>query len=142
MDAIELDQVLLLAAIVASIVLLLSMLVIAVRTRRIEDRLLDLDFFQDSIQRVEKELGEIGRFRDRMSDDLAQLRHHGEKRDEDINKMAKGFTGLQEWKSRVGAVSYEARHLFELEPVRELMHNLGSRPSALTADPSDKSNAP
>ena len=92
--------------------------VACVRTRRIEDRLLDLDVLQDSIQRVEGELG-----------------HHLEKRDEEINGIAKNFAGLQEWKSRVSAVSYEARHLFESEPVRELMDNLGSRHNALTAEP-------
>src|SRR5215475_12602004 len=73
MGAIELDQLLLLAAIVAGIVLALSTLVVTVRTRRIEDRFLDLDVLQDSIQRIEEELGEIGRRVNRMSDTLSGL---------------------------------------------------------------------
>ena len=174
MGAIELDQLLLLAAIVAGIVLALSTLVVTVRTRRIEDRFLDLDVLQDSIQRIEEELGEIGRRVDRMSDtlsglsglglhlrelkreqlrvseklesirasagtseDLAQVRHDLEKRKQEIKKIAQGFRGLQEWKSRVSAISSEARHLFESEPIRELMENHGSRPDALTAEPPD-----
>jgi hypothetical protein len=176
MDVIELDQLLLLAATATGIVLLLSTLVVAVRTRRIEDRLLELRAVPRSLQRVEEELGEVVRFVDRMSDtlpglsglglhlrqlkrdqlrlseklgsmrgsagtveDLAQLRHDLEKRNQEINRIAKGFRGLQEWKSRTSAISQEARHLFESEPIRELMDNLGSWPDALTAEPPDKS---
>jgi len=138
----ELDQVLLLAATVSGVVLLLSMLVVAVRTRRIEDRLLDLDVLQDSVQRVEGELGEIGQFRDRMSADLARLRNQLEERDEEINRIANDFRGLQEWKSKVSRISYEARHLFELEPIRELMDNLDSQSDTPTAKPPDESNGP
>ena len=166
MGTIELDQLLLLAAIATGIVLLLSALVVAVRTRRIEDR----------FQRVEEDLGEVVRFVDRMSDtlpglsglglhlrqlkrdqlrlseklssmrtsagtfeDLAQLRHHVQKRDQEINRIAKGFRGLQEWKARVRAISSEARHVFESDPIRELMDRAGSRPDAFTVEPPDTS---
>src|SRR5262245_28754672 len=172
MGVIELDQSLIIAGIVTGIVLALSTLVIAVCTRRIQYRLLQLDVLQCSIQRVEEEQRDIVRFVDRMSDtlpglsglglhlrqlkrdqlrlseklssmrtsagtfeDLALLRHHIEKRNQEISRIAKGFRGLQEWKSRVSAISHEARHLFESEPIRELMDNLGSRPDALTAEP-------
>ena len=176
MGAIELDQLLLLAAVATGIVLLLSTLAVAVYTRRIQHRLLQLDVLQRSIQRLEEEQRDIVRFVDRMSDtlpglsglglhlrqlkreqlrlseklssmqtsagtveDLAQLRHHIEKRDQEINRIAKSFRGLQEWKSRVRAISREARHLFESEPIRELMDELGSRPDAFTAEAPDKS---
>ena len=137
MGAVELDQLLLLGAIVTGIVLAVSTLVVAVRTRRIQHQLQELDALQRSIQRVEGALGEIGRVVDRMSDDQAQLRDLTERRKKEINRIAKGFRGLQEWKSRVSAISYEAGHLFESEPIRELMDNLGSRPDALTAEPPD-----
>ena len=52
MGAIELDQLLLLAGVATGIVPLLSTLAVAVYTRRIRHRLLQLDVLQRSIQRL------------------------------------------------------------------------------------------
>jgi hypothetical protein len=66
---------------------------------------------------------------------LRQLRRDLEKRNTKVNKIARASRGLQEWKSRVSMISSDARHLFESEPIRELIDGLGSVPSALTSAP-------
>jgi hypothetical protein len=71
---------------------------------------------------------------------LRQLRRDLEKRNKEINKIARASQGLQEWKSRVSMISSDARHLFESEPIRELIDGLGSPPNALTAEPPARLN--
>ena len=71
---IESDQLLLLAIVATGITLLLSVLVIAVRTRRIREQLLELDALKRSVQR---DFTEIARISDRTFIGLQELSGFG-----------------------------------------------------------------
>ena len=171
MDIIESDQWLLLAAAATGITLLLSVLVIAVRTRK------ELDALRRSVQTVQSDLTEVVRIADRtfvglqelsgvglhfrqikrdqsrLSKKLKmissametlggrlQLREETQKRqDEEIKEIADTSRALQDWSSRMTAVYSDAGHLFESEPIRELIDWFEPQPT-YTAKPPGRGN--
>jgi hypothetical protein len=177
MDIIEPDLLLFLAATTAGITLLLAVLVIAVRIRKVRERLLELDALQHSVQTVETNLAELVQIVGRLSGgrpelpsfglhlrqikrdqfglseklttissaidalrELLQLREQTKReQEEEIREVADASKALQEWKSRVTAVYTEAGHLFESEPVRELIERVGAQPPSLVGEPGDGS---
>jgi hypothetical protein len=177
MDIVESDQLLLLAAATTAITLLLSVLVIAVRTRKVREQLLELDTLKRSVQTVQSDLIEIVRIADRTSVGLQELSGIGlhfrqikreqirlseklkmissametlegllQLRDEikrgqteEIKEIVNASRSLQEWRSRVDAVFSDAGHLFESEPIRELIDRFGPQPTSHTAEPPGRS---
>jgi len=171
MDIIESDQLLLLAAAGTGITLLLSILVIAVRTRK------ELDALKRSVQPVQSNVTEIVRIADRTFvglqelsgvglhfrqikreqvrlseklktissamdtlEGLLQLREETQKwQDEEIKEIADASRALQDWRSRMTAVYSDAGHLFESEPIRELIDRYGPQPTSHTAEPLGRS---
>jgi len=64
--------------------------------------------------------------------ELLQLREAIERElDEELKEVADTSRALQEWKSRITAVYADAGHLFESEPIRELIDRVGPQPMAL-----------
>jgi hypothetical protein len=61
------------------------------------------------------------------------------RQDEKIEEIADASKSLQEWRSRVTAVYSDVGHLFESEPIRELIDQIGPQPASLTAEPSGRS---
>jgi hypothetical protein len=55
--------------------------------------------------------------------------------DEELKEVADASRALQEWKSRITAVYADAGHLFESEPIRELIDRVGPQPASLTGEP-------
>ncbi len=60
------------------------------------------------------------------------------RQDEKIDEIADASRSLQEWRSRVTAVYSDVGHLFESEPIRELIDQIGQQPASLTAEPSGR----
>jgi hypothetical protein len=163
MDNIASDQFLLLAAAATVIALLIGVLAIAVRLRKLNEKMWELDALTRSVERVESNLIEILQIADRPSQRLPELSGLGlhfrqvkreqarlsEKlatiasavdalrellrlrdetknwRDGEIKEIAAASRALQEWTSRVTAVYSDAGHLFESEPIRELIDGFG-----------------
>ena len=73
MDIIESDQLLLLVAAATGIPLLLSVLVIAIRTGKVREQLLELDALKRSVQEVQRDCAEIVRIADRTFVGLREL---------------------------------------------------------------------
>jgi len=176
MDIVASDQLLLLAAGATAITLLLSVLVIAVRTRKIREQLLELDALRRSVQTVQSNLVEIARTADRTFvglrelsgvglhfrqikreqlrlceklnmissametfEELLQLRDDPRGPSEEIKEIVEASRSLQEWRSRVTAVYSDAGHLFESEPIRELLDQFTPPPTSYTAEPPGRS---
>jgi len=175
---IESDQLLWLALAATAITLLFAVLMIAVSTRKIRERLLELDALKRSIQASQGNLTEIRRVADRTLLSLQQLSGIGlhfrqikvehlrlskklnmissaidalggllqlrddikRERNEEIKEIAEASRSLQEWRSRVSAVYSDAGHLFESEPIRELIDQFGSPPTSHTAGPPGRSD--
>lgn len=55
--------------------------------------------------------------------------------DEELKEVADASRALQEWKSRITAVYADAGHLFESEPIRELIDRVGPQPAPLAGTP-------
>ena len=67
------------------------------------------------------------------------LQPQGETRREhqdEISEIVEAFRSLQEWRSRMTAVYSDAGHLFESEPIRELIDRFGPQPTSYTAESS------
>jgi flagellar biosynthesis chaperone FliJ len=63
--------------------------------------------------------------------ELLQLREPIKREwDEELKEVADASRALQEWKSRITAVYADAGHLFESEPIRELIDHVGPQPAA------------
>jgi hypothetical protein len=176
MDIIESDQLLLLVAAAIGIPLLLRGLVIAIRTGKVREQLLELDALKRSVQTVQSNLTEIVRIADRTFaglrelsgfglhfrqikreqlrlseklkmissametlEGLPQLRHEIRGQNEKIEEIVEASRSLQEWRSRVTAVCSDAGHLFESEPIRELIDRFGPQPTSYTAEPPGRS---
>jgi hypothetical protein len=173
MDIVESDQLLLLAAATTGITLLFSVLVVAVRTRKVREQLLELAALKRSVETVQSNLIEIVRIGDRTSVALQELSGIGlhfrqikreqmrlseklemissaveslegllQRRDEikreereEIKEIVTTSRSLQEWRSRVTAVFSDAGHLFESEPIRELIDRFRPSPASLTTEP-------
>jgi hypothetical protein len=172
MDIVASDQLLLLATAAAGITLLLSVLVIAVRTRKIGDQLSELDAMRRSFQTVQGNLTEMVRLSDRTfvglrelsgvglhfrqlkrqqlrlsqqldlisnametHESVLQLRDDVRGQREEIKEIIETSRSLQEWRSRVTAVYSDAGHLFESEPVRELLERFASPPASFAVEP-------
>ena len=58
---------------------------------------------------------------------------------EEIKEIVEASRSLQEWRSRVTAIYSDAGHLFESEPIRELMEYLGPQATPLSAEPPGRS---
>jgi DNA repair exonuclease SbcCD ATPase subunit len=70
------------------------------------------------------------------------LQPQGETRREhqdEISEIVEAFRSLQEWRSRMTAVYSDAGHLFESEPIRELIDRFGPPPPSHTAEPPNTS---
>ncbi len=176
MDIVASDQLLLLAAAATAITLLLSVLVIAVRTRKIGEQLLELDALRRSVQTIQSNLFEVARTADRTFVGLRelsgiglqfrqikreqlrlrekldmisstmktfgeslQLRNDPRGQSEEIKEIVEASRSLQEWRSRVTAVYSDAGHLFESEPIRELLDQFAAPPASHAADPPGRS---
>jgi hypothetical protein len=173
MDIIESDQLLLLVAAAIGIPLLLSVLVIAIRTGKVREQLLELDALKRSVQTVQSNLTEIVRIADRTFVGLRELSGFGlhfrqikreqlrlseklkmissametlgglpQLRDEikrehknEIKEIVEVSRSLQEWRSRMTAVYSDAGHLFESEPIRELIDRFGPQPTYAAEPP-------
>jgi hypothetical protein len=71
---------------------------------------------------------------------LLQLREETQKwQDEDIKEIADASRALQDWRSRMTAVYSDAGHLFESEPIRELIDRYGPQPPSYTTEPPGRS---
>jgi hypothetical protein len=70
---------------------------------------------------------------------LPQLRHEIRGQNEEIEEIVEASRSLQEWRSRVTAVCSDAGHLFESEPIRELIDRFGPQPTSYTAEPPGRS---
>jgi hypothetical protein len=175
MDITASDPLLLLAAAATGITLLLSVLVIAVRTRKIREQLLELDVLRRSVQTVQGNLTEIVRISDRTfvglqelsgaglhfrqikrqqlrlseklntisnametCEALLQLRDDLRGQSEEIKEIVEASRSLQEWRSRVTAVYSDAGHLFESEPIRELIDRFGPPPTSYAEEPASR----
>lgn len=176
MVVVESDQLLLLAAVAAAITLLSSVLVIAVRTRKVREQLLELETLRCSVQIIQTNLNEIVRIaartrvglqelsgvglhfrqikreQSRLSEKLnsisravetlggvPQLRDELRGHNEEIKEIVEASRSLQEWRSRVTAVYSDAGHLFESEPVRELLEGFEPPTASYTARPPRRS---
>lgn len=177
MDIVASGQLLLLlSACATGITLLLGVLVIAVRTRKIREQLLELDALRLSVQTIRSNLGEIDRtlvrtvvglqalsgvglhFREikreqlRLCEklnkissameafgELLQVRDDPRGQSDEIKEIVEASRSLQEWRSRVTAVYSDAGHLFESEPIRELLDQFAPPPASYTAEPPAKS---
>jgi hypothetical protein len=172
MDIVASDQLLLLAAAATGITLLLSALVIAVRTRKIREQLLELDALRRSVQTVQGNFTEIVRIAERTFvglqelsgvglhfrqikrqqlrlseklnmianametyEELGRLRDDLRGQSEEIKETVEASRSLQEWRSRVTAVYSDAGHLFESEPIRELLDRFAPPAASYTAEP-------
>jgi hypothetical protein len=72
---------------------------------------------------------------------LLQLREETQKwQDEKIKDIADASKAIREWRSRVTAVYSDASHLFESEPIRELIDRFGPQPTSYTAKPPGRGN--
>ena len=173
---IESDQLLLLTVAVSGITLLLGVLVIAVRTRKIREQLLELDALKRSVQKVQRDFAEIVRISDRTLVGLQELSGFGlhfrqikreqlrlseklkmissametlggrpqlrdqikREHQDEIKEIVEASKSLQEWRSRITAVYSDAGHLFESEPIRELIDQFEPQPT-YAADPPGRS---
>ncbi len=70
---------------------------------------------------------------------LLQRRDKGERgHRKEVKEIIETSRSLQEWRSRMTAVYSDARHLFDSEPIRELIEGFG--PEAMhVAQPADRS---
>jgi hypothetical protein len=163
---IESDPLLLLALAASGITLLLGILVIAVRARKMDERLAELDAMKRSLQQVQRDFAEIVRISDRTfvglrelsgvglhfrqikreqlrlweklqkissaTDSLARLLQRRDQINRDhpdeLKEIVEASRSLQEWRSRMTAVCADADHLFESEPIRELVEGLDPQP--------------
>jgi hypothetical protein len=67
---------------------------------------------------------------------LLQLREETQKwQDEEIKEISDASRALQEWSSRMTAVCSDAGHLFESEPIRELIDRFGPQPTYAAEPP-------
>ncbi len=169
---IESDQLLWLAVAATAITLLLGVLVIAVRTRRIREQLLELDALKRSVQEVQRDFAEIVRISDRTFIGLRELSGFGlhfrqinreqlrlseklkmissamenaglmqlrgeikREHQDEIKEIVEASRSLQEWRSRMTAVYSDAGHLFESEPIRELIDRFGPQPTDAAEPP-------
>jgi hypothetical protein len=58
-------------------------------------------------------------------EEVRELLHHREEsKSEQIKEVANAYRALEEWKSGIVAVCADASHLFESEPVRELIDSV------------------
>jgi hypothetical protein len=170
------DPLLLLAGTATGIALLVSVLVIAVRTRKIREQLLELDAMRRSVQTVQGNLTELVRTSDRAFaglrelsgiglhfrqlkrqqrllsekldkisnametyEALLQLRDSLRGQSEEIKEVVEASRSLQEWRSRVTAVYSDAGHLFESEPIRELLERFATPPASYAVERPDSS---
>ena len=53
---------------------------------------------------------------------------------EEIKEVANACRALEEWKSRITAVYADASHLFESEPVRELIDSIGPQAASSASE--------
>ena len=170
---IESDQLLLLALVASAVTLLLGILVIALRTRRIVERLAEMDAMKRALQQAQREfahnahifdaalpgltglglhLRQIKMEQRRLAETLKAIssamqtlarslrRRDKTKRDRrhEIEEMVETARSLQEWRSKMTAVYSDAAHLFDSEPIRELIEGFGKE-AMHAAEPADTS---
>jgi hypothetical protein len=68
-----------------------------------------------------------------------QLGDEPAKQSEEIKEIVEVSRSLQEWRSRVTAVYSDAGHLFDSEPIRELLDQFALSPESYTAEPPARS---
>jgi hypothetical protein len=74
---------------------------------------------------------------------LLELRRDFKKRDEQIIEIAEGSRALQQWRAGVRAAYADAsRHLFESEPIRELIGHFGSQAGSTPLDLPERGKNP
>ena len=59
---------------------------------------------------------------------------------DEIKEIVEASKSLQEWRSRITAVYSDAGHLFESEPIRELIDSFGPQPTSYAAEPPGRGN--
>lgn len=176
MNIIEADQLLLPVVTAIAVVLFIGVLTIAVRVRKLHEKMWELDTLTCSVQRIESSLIEILQLADRPSQRVPELSGFGlhfrqikreqarlsdklatiasavealrqllrlrdetkQWRDGEIKEVAAASRALQEWTLRVTAVYSDAGHLFESEPIRDLIDRFGPPPASHGVESPDR----